>query len=142
MEHTTPPGPLLADTCLAFTPVPAQRRRADGWTPETQTNFIRALEAMGSVGRAAKAVGMGRRSAYRLRDRPDAASFAAAWDRAISMGRTHQFSIAMDRALNGVTIIRVLKGGAIDVSGGPDMDIVRSALREDAAPLKGTKDTV
>jgi hypothetical protein len=54
----------------------------------------------------------------------------------------HQFSIAMDRALNGVTIVRVMKGGAIDVSGGPDMDIVRSALREDAAPLKATKDTL
>ncbi|KTE20001.1 hypothetical protein ATE67_11385 [Sphingopyxis sp. H050] len=37
------------------------------------------------------------------------------------MGRAHQFSIAMDRALNGVTIVRVLKGGAVDVSGGPDM---------------------
>ena len=141
MEQITPP-PLLAGTCLAFTPVPHQRNRADGWTPETQANFIRALEAMGSVGRAAKAVNMGRRSAYRLRERADAASFAAAWDRAISMGRIHQFSIAMDRAINGVTIVRVMKGGAIDVSGGPDMDIVRSALREDVAPLKATKDTV
>ncbi|MBB6427060.1 hypothetical protein [Sphingopyxis sp. JAI128] len=142
MEHSTLPAPLLAGTCLAFTPVPGQRHRADGWTPDTQANFIRALEAMGSVGRATKAVGMGRRSAYRLRDRPGAASFAAAWDRAISMGRTYQFSIAMDRAINGVTIVRVLKGGAVDVSGGPDMDIVRSALREDATPLKATKDTV
>ncbi|MBA3942414.1 MAG: hypothetical protein C0520_14505 [Sphingopyxis sp.] len=142
MEHRTPPAPLLADTCLAFTPVPLDRHRADGWTADTQANFIRALSAMGSVGQAAKAVGMGRRSAYRLRDRPGAASFAAAWDRALSMGRMHQFSIAMERAINGVTIVRVLKGGAVDVSGGPDMDIVRSALREDAAPLKATKDTV
>lgn len=47
----------------------------------------------------------------------------------------------MDRALNGVTTIRVLRGGAIDVTGGPDMDIVRAALREDTAPLKATKDT-
>lgn len=141
-NRTPPPARLLADSCLAFTPVAQQRHRADGWTPETQANFIRALEAMGSVGQAAKAVGMGRRSAYRLRDQPGAASFAAAWDRAISMGRTHQFSIAIDRAINGITIVRVMRGGAIDVSGGPDMDIVRSALREDAAPLKATKDTV
>lgn len=140
MEHSTPPAPLLADTCLAFTPVPTRRHRADGWTPEAQANFIRALEAMGSVGRAAKAVGMGRASAYRLRERPDAASFSAAWDRAISMGRTHQFTIAMDRALNGVTTVRVLKGGAIDVSGGPDMAVVNAVLRdEDFA--KATKET-
>lgn len=141
MEPSTPPAQRLADTCLAFTPIAQQRSRTDGWTPETQANFIRALGAMGSVGQAAKAVGMGRRSAYRLRERPDAASFTAAWDRAISMGRTHQFSVAMDRALNGVTIVRILKGGAIDVSGGPDMSIVRSALCEDAAPLKAAKDT-
>ncbi len=141
MEHCTVPAPLLAGTCLAFTPVPQQRHRADGWSPDAQANFIPALEAMGSVGQAAKAIGMGRRSAYRLRERPGAGSFAAAWDRALSMGRTQQFSVAMDRALNGITTVRILRGGAIDVSGGPDMDIVRSALREDAAPLKATKDT-
>lgn len=141
MEQAASPIPLLAGTSLAFTPVAQQRHRADGWTPDTQANFIRALEAMGSVGRAAKAVGMGRRSAYRLRERPGADSFAASWDRALSMGRTLQFSVAMDRALNGVTTVRILRGGAIDVTGGPDMDVVRAAIREDAAPLKATKDT-
>ena len=50
------------------------------------------------------------------------------------MGRTHQFSIAIDRALNGVTTVRVLRGGAIDVSGGPDMGIVHAALRDEAMP--------
>ena len=141
MEHLLSPAPLLAGTCLAFTPVPLERTRADGWTPETQANFIRALEAMGSVGQAVKAVGMGRRSAYRLRDRAGAESFAAAWDRALSAGRMRQFDYAMDRALNGITTVRILRGGAIDVTGGPDMDIVHAALREDAAPLKATKDT-
>lgn len=140
MEQTSPPAPLLADTCLAFTPVPRQRTRANGWTPETQANFIRALSAMGSVGKAARAVGMGRASAYRLRERTEAASFASAWDRAISMGRAHQFSIAMDRALNGVTIVRVLKGGAIDVSGGPDMAVVNAILRDETF-AKATKET-
>jgi hypothetical protein len=142
MEQTTPPAPMLAGTCLAFTPVPQQRHRADGWTPKTQANFIRALEAMGSVGKASQAVGMGRRSAYRLRGRAGAESFAAAWDRALWMGRIRQFDYAMDRALNGVTTVRILRGGAIDVTGGPDMDVVRAAIREDAAPLKATKDTI
>ncbi len=144
MELNTPPAQLLAGTALAFQPVPQQRHRADGWTPETQASFIRALAAMGSVGKAARAVGMGRASAYRLRERDAAESFAAAWDCAISMGRTHQFSIAMDRALNGVTVVRVLKGGAIDVSGGPDMTVVHAALRDEAMPphlLNATKET-
>ena len=96
---------------------------------------------MGSVGKASRAVGMGRRSAYRLRERAGAQSFAAAWGRARSMGRIRQFDYAMDRALNGVTTVRILRGGAIDVTGGPDMDVVRAAMREDAAPLKATKDT-
>jgi hypothetical protein len=139
-----PPALLLAETCLAFAPVPQQRHRADGWTPETQARFINALEAMGSVGKAARAVGIGRASAYRLRDRPGSASFAAAWDRAIAMGRTLQYSIAIDRAINGVTTIRVLKGGAIDVSGGPDMAVIHAALRDEAVPphaAKATKET-
>lgn len=145
MENRTPsPARLLTDSCLAFTPVAQQRHRADGWTPETQASFIRALEAMGSVGKAARAVGMGRASAYRLRERPDAADFAEAWDRAISMGRMHQYAIAMDRAINGVTTVRVLKGGAIDVSGGPDMAVIHAALRDEATPphlAKATKET-
>ena len=129
-----PPAPRLADSCLGFTPVAQQRRRADGWSAEVQERFILALEAMGSVGQAARAVGMGRASAYRLRERPDAASFAAAWDSAIAMGRTRQYSVAMERALHGVTIVRVLKGGAVDVSGGPDMAVVHAALRDEAVP--------
>jgi len=124
-----PSALLLADSCLAFVPVPQQRHRADGWTPDTQARFIRALEAVGSVGKAARAVGMGRASAYRLRDRPGSASFAASWDRAI----------------NGVTTVRVLKGGAIEVSGGPDMAVVHAALRDETVPphaAKATKETI
>lgn len=128
MEQTTHPAPLLAGTRFAFTPVAQQPHRADGWTPDTQANFIRALSAMGSVGKAERAVGMGRASAYRLRERSHAASFAAAWDSAISTGRMHQFSVAMmDRA--------------IDVSSGPDMAVVHAALREDAL-AKTTKETI
>ena len=96
---------------------------------------------MGSIDKAARAVGMGRASAYRLRERPRGRSFGAAWDSAIAMGRAHQFSIAMDRALNGVTIVRVLKGGAIDVSGGPDMTVVNAVLRDESFP-KATKETI
>jgi hypothetical protein len=157
LPHIVPPWSKLPDgahTGLApaaacrqltrFHPVLSQRQCADGWTPETQAHFIRALEAMGSVGKAAKAVGMGRASAYRLRDRPGAAGFAAAWDRAILMGHTHQHRIAMDHALNGVTTVRVLKGGAIDVSDGPHMAVIHAALRGEAkppCPAKATKET-
>jgi hypothetical protein len=117
------------DSLLAFTPVPLGRQRCDGWSAEQQQRFIRALAAMGSVGQAARAVGMGRASAYRLRERAGAESFAQAWDFAIGDGRARMFDYAMERAINGVTTVRVLRGGSVDVSGGPDMKMVNAALR-------------
>ena len=55
MEPAPPPlAPRLTDSCLAFTPVAQQRRRADGWSADVQERFILALEAMGSVGPAAR----------------------------------------------------------------------------------------
>jgi len=83
---------LPPDFPFTFTPVPHVRARAEGWTPKAQAAFIHALSVMGSVGHAAPAVGLGRASAYRLRDRAlalghGAESFAAAWDRALGTGR-------------------------------------------------------
>jgi hypothetical protein len=54
-----------------------ERSRRDGWTAERQIGFLAALECSRSVSKAAKAVGMSRESAYRLRDRPAGALFAA-----------------------------------------------------------------
>lgn len=126
----TPPAQLLADDeALAFTPVPMERVRRNGWTPPQQERFILALDVMGSVGQAAKAVGMSRQSAYDLRERPGAESFAKSWDMALEFGRRRQFDTAMERAINGVTTIRVMRGGSVTVNGGPDMRILRSALR-------------
>ena len=62
---------------LAFIAVPV-RARHDGWTKVRQQGFILRLALGGCVTLAAKAVGKTRKSAYRLRERADAASFAAA----------------------------------------------------------------
>lgn len=70
---------------LHFTPVP-HARRARGWTPDAQTAFIAALSRSGVVAQAARSVGCSPRSAYYLRQRPGAESFAAAWDWALDMG--------------------------------------------------------
>lgn len=63
----------------AFTPVPLRYRR-DGWTPGRQADFLGRLAETGNVAAAARHVGMTRESAYRLRDKAGAESFAAAWD--------------------------------------------------------------
>lgn len=66
----------------AFYPVPTRSRR-DGWTQQKQTDFIGYLAETGSVMGACEAVRMSRNSAYKLRARPGAESFAAAWDAAL-----------------------------------------------------------
>ena len=68
----------------AFYPVPVRTRR-DGWTLERQADFLGLLAETGSVIGACEAVGMSRKSAYRLRALPGAESFAAAWDAALGM---------------------------------------------------------
>ena len=67
----------------ADSPKPLPKIRRDGWTPERQLRFLGALAATRSVTRAARAAGMSRESAYRLRARKDGALFAAAWDQAL-----------------------------------------------------------
>jgi hypothetical protein len=138
------PAPTLClaeSEYLAFTAVAQTRKRGNGWSPIQQERFILALEVMGSVRPAARAVGMSRASAYKLRDRPDAESFARSWDLALEIGRQRQFDCAMDQAINGVTTIHVRRGGSVTVKGGPDMRLIHSAIRsEDHAsglsPLK------
>ena len=68
---------------IDFTPVPLKARH-DGWTPVRQRRFIHDLAATKSITRACRAVGMSAVTAYALRKRPGAESFAAAWDRAIT----------------------------------------------------------
>jgi hypothetical protein len=116
------------DDLLAFTPVPLNRKRANGWSAERQRRFVLALSVMGAVGPAARAVGMGRASAYRLRERVGAEGFAEAWDIALAMGEDEQFHAALDLAINGVTTVRVLRGGTVDVVTSPDKKLLNAAL--------------
>ena len=60
------------------------RARSDGWTPLRQAEFIGMLAQTRSVAQAARFVGMGRESAYRLRRRSASEGFCAAWDAAMA----------------------------------------------------------
>ena len=83
--------------------VPVRRRpRHDGWTEEKQRRFIEALADTGLVTLAAKAVGMSRESANRLRRSPHGATFARAWDAARLHAGSALEDIAFDRAIKGV----------------------------------------
>jgi hypothetical protein len=83
--------------------VPVRRRpRYDGWTEEKQRRFIEALADTGLVSSAAKAVGMSRESANRLRRAPHGAAFARAWDAARQHAGAALEDIAFERAIEGV----------------------------------------
>jgi hypothetical protein len=72
----------------AFVPVPL-RTRADGWTALRQAEFLGWLAETRSVAEAARRVNMARETAYRLRRKPGAESFAAAWDAAMGFALAH-----------------------------------------------------
>lgn len=86
------PAPPPEDP-FVFTPAPCPRH--DGWSADRQRAFIAALAAHGSIGLAARQVGMTPQTARRLRARPEAAEFARAWDAAAEEGRIR----ACDEAL-------------------------------------------
>lgn len=71
---------------LRFRPV-AVRAQHNCWSPALQLRFVVALARGAGPDEAARALGRTRQSVYRLRRRPDAAGFAAAWDAAIAFSR-------------------------------------------------------
>ncbi len=94
-QNAAPPSALID-----FEPA-CCRARHDGWTAQRQRAFIEALAECAVVSVAARMVGMSARSAYKLRKRPEAASFSDAWDRALEIGRLQLIDRAVDHATNG-----------------------------------------
>ena len=101
MIDRTPPPRDQRPALPAFDPVPRKCKRHDGWTPDRQRAFIEALADTGSVATAARMVNMSSESAYYLRRKPQAGSFAAAWEAATAMGWRRLKDEAFERALNG-----------------------------------------
>lgn len=127
--------PIPADAPLDppdFTPVALTRTRRDGWTAAQQRAFITALVRCGDVAGAAKSVGMSAQSAYNLRRRAGAESFAAAWEDALDWASDYFAAGAIERALHGVTFARTYRGrfkGTIHRH--HDRDIIAALRRAD-----------
>jgi hypothetical protein len=93
-----------------FAPAPRGASRYDGWTPDRQRAFIRALAETGCVTRACAWVGMSSAGAYQLRKAEGAGAFAAAWDEALAIGIERLADIAYERAVYGVAVPVFHKG--------------------------------
>ncbi|MDZ4306280.1 MAG: hypothetical protein U0988_00205 [Allopontixanthobacter sp.] len=74
------------------------------WTRARMVEFLRELAACQSVARAARAVGMSRQSAYRLRNRLQGTPFSLGWEVALEAGYQQLAHAVMDRAVNGVEV--------------------------------------
>ncbi len=101
--HTpTPSDPAqLAD----YRPVKL-RTRYDGWTAERQRTFLARLAETGSISDACRHAGVSTRSAYKLRRRPDAQTFATAWDRALQLATLRFTTIDFAREVKGTPAAR------------------------------------
>lgn len=91
---TEPDAPL--------SPVPAAP--PDRWTKPKMAAFLRELAATHSVSCAARAVGMSRQSAYKLRARLKGEPFDIAWEAAFQHGYDALHQAALERALHGVEV--------------------------------------
>ena len=126
----------------AFTPVPLRYRR-DGWTPGRQSDFLGRLAETGSVAAAARHVGMTRESAYRLRDKFGAESFAAAWDSILAQRpsapkSTHE--LLWHRAFYG-TLKPIMRGGRhVATRHSPDNDAVLRLYRAEMRRRRTLRD--
>jgi len=94
-----PPAP--DDPLLDFVPVPHVQPRRNSITPDVQRAFIAQLAATGIVKDAARHVGRSLEALYKLRQRPGAEGFRAAWDAALDRAMTRLEDSAFARALNG-----------------------------------------
>lgn len=140
MPDASPASPEAEDPDpLAFTPVALTRVHHNGWTERRQRDFIAALAAMGSVLYAARAVGMTKQSAYTLRNRAGAESFAAAWDVALQMGYDEMFGQAISRAKQGIITPRFYKGKQIGTRHRFDYRLAFAALDSTPPPSPSRK---
>lgn len=97
----------------AFTPVPL-RPRKDGWTPFRQGEFLGLLAQTRCVKKAATLVGMSRDSAYRLRRKPGAEEFVAAWDAILGVPGSRQPKVTLETLFQRIkqgSYRPVLRGG-------------------------------
>jgi len=90
--------------------------RQDRWTPSRQAAFLRELAATHCVSSAARAVGMSRQSAYRLRARLKGQPFDRAWAAAFDSVFNALAQAAMERALNGVEVPYLHNGEVVHVA--------------------------
>lgn len=112
--------------------------RCNGWTPEKQSAFLRALASTHCVAQAARAAGMSRQSAYALRARLKGEPFDLAWHAALQCRFDALAEASFERALNGVEVPHFYRGELVGTSRRFDerLTIALLAMRAQFAPRR------
>ena len=87
------------DPLLAFPPYLHKQPRRNSITPDLQRAFVLRLAETGIVKAAAVHIGRSLEALYKLRQKPGAEGFAAAWDEALGWGVMRLEDCAIERAL-------------------------------------------
>lgn len=117
------------DPLLGFAPYLHAAPRRNSITPECQRRFVASLAACGVVAQAARSVGKSMEALYKLRARPGAEGFAAAWDAALERGVQRLEDIAMERATLGTPTPIVSGGQLLGMWHKPDNNLLRFMLQ-------------
>jgi len=112
MAHRDGQEPEPDDPLLAFTPAPHVAPRKNSITAVRQRAFVAHLAATGIVAEAARHIGASLEALYKLRNKPGAEGFAAAWDEAVERGVMRIEHGALQRAIEG-TERPIVSGGKL-----------------------------
>jgi len=104
--------PDADDPLLGFAPYVHAKPRRNSITPDRQRAFIAALAATGIVTQAARSIGASLEALYKLRHRPGAEGFSAAWEMAIDRGVARLEDCALELAIRGEEL-PIVSGGKL-----------------------------
>ena len=134
------PEPEEDDPLLAFAPFLHKAPRRNSITPDLQRRFVATLATTGIVKLAAKRIGKSLEALYKLRARPGAEGFAAAWDAALERGVQRLEDIALERAMLGTRTPIVSGGEILGHWDKPDNALLRFLLQHRLPQRYGVQD--
>jgi hypothetical protein len=110
--------------------VPHKQLRRNSITPDKQRAFIAALAATGIVTQAARSIGRSMEALYKLRNRPGAEGFRAAWEAAVDRGVGRLEDCALARAIEGEERLVVSAGKVLGTETRHNEALVMFLLRQ------------
>ena len=105
-------APGVDDPLLQFAPYEHVAPRRNSITRDKQVRFVSALARTGIVTQAAREIGVSLEALYKLRHKPGADGFAAAWDAAVDRGMARLEDCALERAILGEERV-IVRGGEV-----------------------------